>query len=261
MTVADANPTNFVQAQQLVTDAIFESLMPTYCGLPENGANCVTNRVQWNIITYGTNGYPMISGCAASGSQFHFCESRPAVANGYITAVLRSECADAPASPPPVGSTKVGSNYVIMTVADANPTNFVQAQQLVTDAIFESLMPTYCGLPENGANCVTNRVQWNIITYGTNGYPMISGCAASGCQFHSCAGALTANGPPTLRIFSRTNSMNLSWSSMDADFLLEESTNLVNWYRVNWSTATNRDSITSEIRSRGSGRFYRLHQK
>src|SRR5215469_11224072 len=35
------------------------------------------------------------------------------VTNGYITAVLRSECASAPTPPPPVGSTTVGSDFVI----------------------------------------------------------------------------------------------------------------------------------------------------
>jgi hypothetical protein len=49
------------------------------------------------------------------------------VTNGYITAVLRSGCADSPTPPPPVGSTRIGTNYVIMTIADANPTNFTYA--------------------------------------------------------------------------------------------------------------------------------------
>src|ERR1019366_9763921 len=86
------------------------------------------------------------------------------VTNGYITAVLRSECANAPTPPPPVGGTRVGTNYVIMTVADADPTDWQYAQQVVTDAIFESLMPLYCALPETTNNCVTNFVQWGIIT-------------------------------------------------------------------------------------------------
>jgi len=38
------------------------------------------------------------------------------VAYGFITAVLRSECTDAPTSPPPVGGIVVGPDYVIMTV-------------------------------------------------------------------------------------------------------------------------------------------------
>ncbi len=108
----------------------------------------------------------------------------PAATHGYITAVLRSECTDSPTPPPPVGGTRVGSDYVIMTVADADPTDWTNAQRLVTDAIFESLMPQYCALPKTG--CVTDSVQWNIITYGTNGNPITSGCAASGCQLHSC---------------------------------------------------------------------------
>lgn len=48
---------------------------------------------------------------------------------GYITAVLRSECASAP--PPPVGEIAVGSNYVIKTVADADPLDYQWAQQLL----------------------------------------------------------------------------------------------------------------------------------
>ena len=108
----------------------------------------------------------------------------PVAIHGYITAVLRSGCTSSPTPPPPVGGTRVGSDYVIMTVADADPTDWTNAQRLVSDAIFESLMPLYCALPKTG--CVTDSVQWNIITYATNGNPMTSGCAASGCQSHSC---------------------------------------------------------------------------
>jgi len=44
-----------------------------------------------------------------------------AVTNGYITAVLRSECTSDPTPPPPVGATNIGPDYVILTVADADP--------------------------------------------------------------------------------------------------------------------------------------------
>ena len=128
----------------------------------------------------------------------------PAATHGYITAVLRSECTDSPTPPPPVGGMRVGSDYVIMTVADADPTDWPNAQRLVTDAIFESLMPQYCALPKTG--CVTDSVQWNIITYDTNGNPMTSGCAASGCQLHSCeAVPPPTNLPPLVSIFVPTN--------------------------------------------------------
>jgi hypothetical protein len=272
MTVADANPSDFQNAGQVVTDSIFQSLMPQYCSLPMT--NCVTSSVQWNIITYDVNGQPVASICATSGCQYHSCadyisgppvilnqpsdqyvnsgqsvtfmvnaggtpplryqwlfdgtnllagatnatlvlsnantnqagfyqvqiyndlgstNSRsallgvnpgPVATNGYITAVLRSQCASAPTPPPAVGSTVVGTNYVIMTVADANPSDFQNAQQVVTDSIFQSLMPQYCALSQTPNNCVTNYVQWNIITYDANGHPVISGCAASGC--HQC---------------------------------------------------------------------------
>src|SRR6185312_1132065 len=124
--------------------------------------------------------------------------------NGYITAVLRSPCASAPTSPPPVGGTQVGTNYVIMTVADADPNDFQNAQQLVNDAVFESLMPLYCALPKT--KCVTDSVQWGILTYGTNGNVIISGCAASGCQFHSCMGF--ESGPPLILIQPADQSVN-----------------------------------------------------
>src|SRR6185312_1752670 len=81
-----------------------------------------------------------------------------AATNGYITAVLRSGCASSPTPPPPVGGTRVGTNYVIMTVADANPGDWLNAQKLVSDAVFESLMPLYCALPRNKDNCVTDAV-------------------------------------------------------------------------------------------------------
>ena len=56
-------PGELGDAQQVATDAVFESIMPLYCGLPKVG--CVTDSVQWNIITYEANGSPSTSGCAA----------------------------------------------------------------------------------------------------------------------------------------------------------------------------------------------------
>src|SRR5262249_39689736 len=86
------------------------------------------------------------------------------VTNGFITAFLSSECSSAPV-PPPSGQIATGPDYVIMTVADADPKDWATAQHLVTDAIFQSLMPRYCSLPKNsGLGCVTNRVQWAIRT-------------------------------------------------------------------------------------------------
>jgi hypothetical protein len=347
MTVADASPTNYQFAQQVVTDDIFTSLMPLYCGLIGTG-RCVTDQVQWNIITYDVNGNPVISGGPTSGAQDHSCagfesgppiiivqpsdksvnsgqsasfsvdvsgvaplnyqwvfnetnvlagetnstlvlpnaytnqagayqvqvsnslggtNSRlatltvnpgPAATNGYITAVLRSGCANAPTPPPPVGGTRVGTNYVIMTVADANPTDWQHAQQVVTDAIFSSLMPLYCALPETTNNCVTDRVQWGIITYDVNGNPVISGCAASGCQSHSCAGGGTLTLSPMLAVSSGSNNVGLSWSTMASDFVLEESTNLVDWYPVTGPMATNFDAISTQMPSPKNDYFFRL---
>jgi len=84
-----------------------------------------------------------------------------------------------------VGKIAVGPDYVIMTVADGDPLDYRAAQQLVTDAIFESLMPLYCALPRHsGSGCVTNRVQWGIETYDAGGNPKESGSPASGGGFH-----------------------------------------------------------------------------
>jgi hypothetical protein len=259
MSIADGNPTNWTYAQQVATDAIFESLMPLYCALPETTNNCVTDSVQWNIITYDANGNPVTSGCAASGCQLHSCAGP--VTNGYITAVLRSECANAPTPPPPVGSTRIGTNYVIMTIATGNPTNFAYAQQVATDAIFESLMPLYCALPETTNNCVTNYVQWGIITYDANGNPVTSGCAASGCQFHSCTDAAPPNRIPKLTVSSGATNMLLSWSTMDSNSVLEESTNLINWSPVIWPTTTNFATIFAHLPRQGPNHFFRLRHK
>jgi hypothetical protein len=78
----------------------------------------------------------------------------------------------------------VGTNYVIRTIADGDPMDYTAAHQIVTDAIFQSLMPIYCGLPNEG--CVTSRVQWNLMTYDAGGNPRISGAPLSGAGFHYC---------------------------------------------------------------------------
>jgi len=183
MTVAMGDPLDFQAAQQIVTDAIFESLMPSYCALARHsGTGCVTNRVQWAIETYDAGGNPKMSGCAASGCGFHYC----GVTNGYITAVLRGENASWP-PPPPVGVIAVGTDSVIMTLADGDPLNLSAARQLATDSVFESLMRTYCALPRgSGIGYSSGRVQWNVATYDATGNPKLSGCATSGCDFHAC---------------------------------------------------------------------------
>jgi hypothetical protein len=352
MTVADADPNDFPNAQQLIGDAAFESLMPLYCALPKTKTNCVTDTVQWNIITYDTNGNPRISGGPTSGSALHSCvgfESGPpliltqpadqavnsgqtvtftvdafgaaplnyqwvfdgtnvlhgatnavlvlpqvqtnqagtyqvevsnslgstnslpalltvdpgkAATKGYITAVLRSGCASAPTPPPPIGGTRVGKNFVIMTVADADPNDFPNAQPLVSGAAFESLMPLYCALPKT--NCVTDTVQWNIITYDTNGNPRISGCATSGCQYHSCADVRPVDAQPTLSISPGTTNVGFSWPTNASDFIMEESLDLVNWYPAiqQPETTTNGAKISAHVQAPPQGHlFYRLRKK
>jgi len=184
-----------------------------------------------------------------------------AATNGYITAVLRSVCANAPTPPPPVGGTLVGTNFVIMTVADADPLDFSNAQQLVTDTIFQSLMHRYCALPKNAANCVSDSVQWNIITYDVNGNPLISGCAASGCEYHSCTGANTETLAPLLKISSLSTNVALSWSTMASDFVLEASSDMVSWYPVHWPTTMNLNSMYARMSSNGTNLFFRLRHK
>jgi hypothetical protein len=180
MTIADGDPTDLEAAQELATEAIFESLMQRYCALPRGrGEGHVSGRARWRMATYQADGTPQLSECAATGCDLHECT----VSKGYITAVLRSECTSAP-PPPPVGETVVGPDYVIKTVADGDPLDYQRAQLLVTDAVFESLMPLYCELPDEG--CVTNRVQWNLLTYDAGGNPKISGAPLSGFTFHGC---------------------------------------------------------------------------
>src|SRR6266446_4446677 len=220
MTIADGDPLDLGAAQQLATDAIFTSLMRTYCALPRGtGPGYVSGQAQWQVMTYDTNGNAKGSACAASGCGFHSC----VVSNGYITALLRSDCASAP-PPPPLGQIATGSNYVIMTVADADPRDFATAQQLVTDSVFESLMPMYCALDRTTNNCVTNRVQWAVETYDAGGNATISGCAASGCAAHYCSE--TNQSSPTLIINSAAaGRITLSWMPRTAGWVLQETLN------------------------------------
>jgi hypothetical protein len=179
-TVADGDPLNYQLAQQLVTDAIFESLMPLYCGLPRG--NCVTNRVQWGIQTFDVNGNSRMGFCPTSGCEYHYCP----VTNGYLIAVVAGDSASLPPLPP-VGQVAVGTDAVIMTIADGDPTNFARAQQLATDAVFESLMRRYCALPRGtGPGYASGDAQWLVATYDADGNLKLSGCPASGCDSHEC---------------------------------------------------------------------------
>ena len=182
MTIADSDPLDLASAQRLATDAVFESLMKHYCALPRGtGAGQASGRATWAVETYDAEGNPKLSDCATSGCDFHEC----VVSKGFITAVLRSGCTDGPQPPPPVGAVRVGPDYVIMTVADDDPNNYQGAQQLATDAVFETLMPLYCGLVGKATRgCVENRVQWNLMTYDAGGNYRISGSPVSGPDYH-----------------------------------------------------------------------------
>ncbi|HXJ72763.1 MAG TPA: hypothetical protein VNM37_07915, partial [Candidatus Dormibacteraeota bacterium] len=201
-TVADGDPMNYLAAQQLVTDSVFESLMPLYCGLPDKGCGgqilppgfptnqvpgnpglpgpgpeIPVNRVQWNLLTYDLGGNPRISGSPLSGAAYHYC----AVTNGYIVAVVRGSSATLP-PPPPVGQVAIGTDAVLMTIADGNPADLNSALALATDAVFESLMQRYCALPRGtGPGQASGQPQWLVATYDANGTSMLSECAASGC--------------------------------------------------------------------------------
>jgi hypothetical protein len=86
-----------------------------------------------------------------------------------------------------VGVIAVGTDSVIMTLADGDPLDLSAAQQLATDSVFESLMRTYCALPRgSGIGYSSGRVQWNVATYDASGNPKLSSCATNGCEFHSC---------------------------------------------------------------------------
>jgi hypothetical protein len=182
MTIADRDPMDLAAAQQLATDEVFELLMRHYCALPRGtGAGQASGRATWTVETYDSAGNPKISDCATSGCDFHEC----VVSKGFITAVLRSDCTDGPQPPPPVGVVRVGPDYVIMTVADADPNDYGGAQELATEAVFETLMPLYCTLVDNATEgCVENRVQWNLMTYDAGGNYRISGSPTSGAGLH-----------------------------------------------------------------------------
>src|SRR4051812_21234745 len=135
VTGTNLDPTDLEHAQELATDEVFESLMRRYCALPRGaGPGKVSGQPQWHVATFNEDGKAKLSGCAASSCDVHPC----VVSRGFITAALRSDCASAPASPPPVGQTRVGTNYVIRTIADGDPMDYTAAHQIVTDAIFQS---------------------------------------------------------------------------------------------------------------------------
>jgi FIMAH domain len=205
LTIADGDPMNLEVALGLGTDILFESLMRHYCALPRGtGVGYVSGRAQWHVATYDAGGNLKLSACATNGCDFHQC----VVSKGFITAVLRSECTDAPTPPPPVGGITVGPDYVVMTVADGDPLDYAAAQQFARDAVFESLMPFYCTLAQNRTRgCVTNRVQWNLLTYDAGGNPKISGSPTSGSGFHYF-------GPCSLTPRERINQLKV-WVNVD----------------------------------------------
>src|SRR5947207_11019633 len=131
MTVAEGDPLDFSAAQRAVTDATFAPLMPKYCGLSRTTrTGCVTNRVQWNVMTYDATGNPMISGCAASGCQYHTCDIAN-VHQGLYVALLRSECTSTQFSPPEREQTALRSDTVRMRVPYGDPLNYSAEQGAV----------------------------------------------------------------------------------------------------------------------------------
>ena len=185
---------------------------------------------------------------------------------GYYVALLRSECTSAPLSPPAVGQVVVGPDYVMMTVAEGDPLDFSAAQRAVTDATFASLMPKYCGLSRTtGTGCVTNRVQWNVMTYDASGNPKISGCAASGCHDHRCD---VTNLPPTLAspIIAavptlHNGTVTLSFfSEPGLHYVIEykATVDVTLWTRLNSIDGTGEVLSLRDSGAKSSSRFYRI---
>jgi hypothetical protein len=253
MTLADGDPSDLVAAQQLATDTVFAALMRVYCALPRGGGpGLVSGAAQWVVANYDANGKPTVSGCASSGCELHTCM----VSNGYVTAVLYSGCGAAPEPPQSLGLVAIGPEYVIMTVADADPRDFAKAQQLVPDSIFESLMPLYCSLPQTTNNCLTNRVQWAVRTYDAGGNSLSSGCAASGCRFHDWNPGNPSS--PALVISPGSgNRVTISWAPRTPGWVLQETGN----YRAGpWSNAPTFGANPVTVPA-STKRFYRMSKQ
>ncbi len=264
LTVAEGDPTDLFAARQAVSDAVFESLMPRYRALPrKTGIGCVTNQVHWNVVTYDAAGHSPRSVCAASGCDFHDSPFIP----GYFTAVLRSACTSAPLSPPPLGQTVVGPDYVIQTVGRGEALDIPAAQQMATDEVFESLMAQYCALPrDKGIGCVSDRVQWNILTYDGAGQWRVSASPRSGPGYHYCSGT---NGIPggefiTLRRGGWTLTQGIfvtSFPSTPGRQYVLECTDVLDrpaWKRINTAAGTGEILLLRDAADVGTSRFYRV---
>lgn len=112
----------------------------------------------------------------------------PIPTNGYVAAILRSECSSAPSPPPPVGQIATGPDYVIMNLGLGNVSDYARADQLAADAVYDLLMPIYCSLPTIGEGCVnTENIEWGLEIYDANGNPRaLTGSPGGGGGFHSC---------------------------------------------------------------------------
>ncbi|MDZ4676155.1 MAG: hypothetical protein SGI74_01490 [Oligoflexia bacterium] len=96
----------------------------------------------------------------ATGIQFGSCIIRNGNLPGYYAA-------------------DVGTNYVKRNIG--NVTTYAQAQLACTDKFFAELMVNFCTLIPNAEN-----VQWGVAAYDSVGSYQVTGCAASGCDYHKC---------------------------------------------------------------------------
>ena len=118
-----------------------------------------------------------VAGIAAGGLVL----SVPAVAHadppatGYGACVVRDAFTSLPA-PPTTGHPVAGPGFAIKTVIYTS--DFSQTLAVCTDAIYADLMDKYV----NAGN--TNPAQWEVATYDSQGGFSVTGCAASGCDFH-----------------------------------------------------------------------------
>ena len=92
----------------------------------------------------------------------------------------------------------IGNGYVKYNLRGDS---YGELEAQCTDAIYEELMKLYCSCAPNASEA-----QWGVAEYNSvgdcafidNGDTCTSGCAASGCNYHTCAGVASVACPASI---------------------------------------------------------------
>lgn len=196
---------NYSAASGMCTESIYNSLWQNYC------SSNPSYLAQREVATYGLDGLIKTTGCSQYGCGYTSCndsEIMSSQTSTYGACVVRKGSVNAPAYGDPDLGTGTSAGYAKQKLGQVS--GYSSAYGMCTNAIYESLMRSYCSVPANTGF----PAQWQVHSYG---FSSQTGCSQNGCDYVTCDAYTSSSGstPPPSSTASSTPVITLGASSLN----------------------------------------------